>query len=156
MPGTQARCDNTRKLTKRDSPRKVAREDSSDWPGCDLDRVWLGLVPRRARGSVLRSSRTCRVLRRSHHARLARRQKEAARRRISGQWTIRYCESLEPDHDFDLIVLSLQHYRVDEAVTFLAPRLSDATLLMSAAYTRIQETLRKACRKSSSSGAFLK
>lgn len=50
--------------------------------------------------------------------------------RISAEWSVQYRETLEPDHDFDLIVLSVQHYRVAEAVQFLASRLGNATLLM--------------------------
>src|SRR5215469_5115491 len=50
-----------------------------------------------------------------------------ARRRPWGQrvvrrWPVRYREKLAPDHDFDLIVLSVQHYRLAEAAAFLAPR----------------------------------
>jgi 2-dehydropantoate 2-reductase len=47
-----------------------------------------------------------------------------ARRRV------RYREALEPDHDFDLIVLSVQHYRFAEAAAFLAPRVGKATVLV--------------------------
>jgi hypothetical protein len=50
--------------------------------------------------------------------------------RVSGEWSVQYRETLEPDHDFDLIVLSVQHYRVGAAVRFLASRLGNATLLM--------------------------
>jgi 2-dehydropantoate 2-reductase len=50
--------------------------------------------------------------------------------RTCGEWSVQYREALEPDHDFDLIVLSVQHYRVAEAVRFLALRLGNATLLM--------------------------
>ncbi|CCH29536.1 2-dehydropantoate 2-reductase N-terminal domain-containing protein [Actinosynnema sp. NPDC047251] len=58
-----------------------------------------------------------------------------ARRRVSGQrvvqqWPVRYREELEPDHDFDLIVLSVQHYRLAEAAAFLAPRVGRATVLV--------------------------
>lgn len=49
---------------------------------------------------------------------------------ITQSWTVRYRESLEPDHDFDLIILSVAHHRLPEAVAFLAPRLSDATVLV--------------------------
>jgi 2-dehydropantoate 2-reductase len=48
--------------------------------------------------------------------------------RISGEWSVQYRETLERDHDFDLIVLSVQHYRVSEAVQFLASRLLHATV----------------------------
>ncbi|AGL15266.1 ketopantoate reductase family protein [Actinoplanes sp. N902-109] len=50
--------------------------------------------------------------------------------RVTGQWPVRYRESLEPDHDFDLIVVSVQHYGFAEAVSFLAPRVGNATVLV--------------------------
>ena len=58
-----------------------------------------------------------------------------ARRRLRGrliseQWPVRYRESLEPDHDFDLIVVSVQHYSFAEAVSFLASRAGRATVLV--------------------------
>jgi 2-dehydropantoate 2-reductase len=57
------------------------------------------------------------------------------RRRVWGQrvvqtWPVRYREELEPDHDFTLIVLSVQHYRLAEAAAFLAPRVGNATVLV--------------------------
>lgn len=57
-----------------------------------------------------------------------------ARRRLRGRqvtqrWPVRYRESLEPDHDFDLIVVSVQHYSFAEAMSFLAPRAGRATIL---------------------------
>src|SRR5690242_21055888 len=58
-----------------------------------------------------------------------------ARKRMWGQrvvekWPVRYREALEPDHDFDLIVLSIAHHRLAEAVQFLAPRVGKATVLV--------------------------
>ncbi|MEU5694359.1 2-dehydropantoate 2-reductase N-terminal domain-containing protein [Actinosynnema sp. NPDC020468] len=58
-----------------------------------------------------------------------------ARRRVWGQrvvekWPVRYREALEPDHDFDLIVLSVSHHRLPEATDFLAPRVGRATVLV--------------------------
>jgi 2-dehydropantoate 2-reductase len=58
-----------------------------------------------------------------------------ARRRLRGErvaekWPVRYRESLEPDHDFDLIVVSVQHYGFAEAMSFLAPRVGKATVLV--------------------------
>ncbi|WP_439658526.1 ketopantoate reductase family protein [Lentzea sp. HUAS TT2] len=58
-----------------------------------------------------------------------------ARRRVWGQrvvekWPVRLREALEPDHDFDLIVLSVPHHRLPEATTFLAPRAGRATVLV--------------------------
>ena len=51
-------------------------------------------------------------------------------RRVTETWPVRYRETLEPDHDFDLIVLSVQHYSFSEAVSFLAPRVGRATVLV--------------------------
>jgi 2-dehydropantoate 2-reductase len=58
-----------------------------------------------------------------------------ARRGVRGQrviqsWPVRYREALEPDHDFDLIVLSVAHHRLTEAAEFLAPRIGRATVLV--------------------------
>lgn len=58
------------------------------------------------------------------------------RRRFLGQpvrekWPVRYREELAPDHDFDLIVLSVGHHRLTEAAAFLAPRVGKATVLVS-------------------------
>ncbi|MER6174007.1 2-dehydropantoate 2-reductase N-terminal domain-containing protein [Streptosporangium sp. NPDC001681] len=58
-----------------------------------------------------------------------------ARRRVWGQrvvqkWPVRYREALEPDHDFDLIVLSVPHHRLAEATAFLSPRVGHATVLV--------------------------
>ncbi|SDM96878.1 2-dehydropantoate 2-reductase [Lentzea albidocapillata subsp. violacea] len=57
------------------------------------------------------------------------------RRRVWGQrveqeWPVRFREELEPDHDFDLIVLSVGHHRLTEAADFLAPRVGKATVLV--------------------------
>ncbi|MFF4616104.1 ketopantoate reductase family protein [Nonomuraea jabiensis] len=57
------------------------------------------------------------------------------RRRVWGQrvvekWPVRYREALEPDHDFDLIVLSVPHHRLTEATAFLSPRVGQATVLV--------------------------
>jgi 2-dehydropantoate 2-reductase len=57
-----------------------------------------------------------------------------ARRRLRGRrftekWPVRYRESLESDHDFDLIVVSVQHYSFTEVMSFLAPRAGRATVL---------------------------
>ncbi|WP_433797593.1 ketopantoate reductase family protein [Actinoplanes sp. CA-252034] len=51
-------------------------------------------------------------------------------RRVAESWPVRYRESLEPGHDFDLIVVSVQHYHFAEAVAFLAPRVGNATVLV--------------------------
>src|SRR3954467_11751898 len=49
-------------------------------------------------------------------------------RRVVEKWPVRYREALEPDHDFDLIVLSVPHHRLPEATAFLAPRIGRATV----------------------------
>jgi 2-dehydropantoate 2-reductase len=51
-------------------------------------------------------------------------------RRVVEKWPVRYLETLEPDHDFDLIVLSVSHHRLAEAAAFLAPRIGNATVLV--------------------------
>ncbi|GAB2579808.1 2-dehydropantoate 2-reductase N-terminal domain-containing protein [Microlunatus antarcticus] len=51
-------------------------------------------------------------------------------RPVTGTWPVRYRESLEPDHDVDLIVVSVQHYSFPEVVSFLAPRVGRATVLV--------------------------
>src|SRR3954464_2887013 len=38
--------------------------------------------------------------------------------RVVQQWPVRYREELEPDHDFDLILLSVSHHRLAEAAVF--------------------------------------
>ncbi|SPL98395.1 unnamed protein product [[Actinomadura] parvosata subsp. kistnae] len=50
--------------------------------------------------------------------------------RVARSWPVRYRETLPPGHDFDLIVLSVPHHRLPEAVAFLTPRLGDATVLV--------------------------
>ena len=50
--------------------------------------------------------------------------------RVTERWPVRYRETLEPDHDFDLIVLSVQHYHFAEAAAFLGPRSGNATVLV--------------------------
>lgn len=50
--------------------------------------------------------------------------------RIKTKWPVQYRETLEPDHDYDLIVVSVAHHRLPEAAKFLAPRLGKATLLV--------------------------
>ncbi|MCF6474621.1 ketopantoate reductase [Nonomuraea sp. MG754425] len=51
-------------------------------------------------------------------------------RRIAEKWPVRYREALEPDHNFDLIVLSVPHHRLAEATAFLTPRVGQATVLV--------------------------
>ncbi len=50
--------------------------------------------------------------------------------RVVERWPVRYREELAPDHDFDLIVLSVPHHRLAEAAAFLAPRVGAATVLV--------------------------
>ncbi|MCX2949211.1 ketopantoate reductase family protein [Lentzea sp. NEAU-D7] len=51
-------------------------------------------------------------------------------RRVVLEWPVRLREELEPDHDFDLIVLSVGHHRLTEAADFLAPRVGRAAVLV--------------------------
>lgn len=51
-------------------------------------------------------------------------------RHVRETWSPRYREELAPEHDFDLIVLSLPHHRLPEAVDFLSTRIGNATVLM--------------------------
>lgn len=58
-----------------------------------------------------------------------------ARRRVWGQrvveeWPVRYREELGPDHDFDLVVLSVSHHQLAEAAAWLTPLLGDAAVLV--------------------------
>lgn len=45
-------------------------------------------------------------------------------------WRPRYRESLSVGHGFDLIVVSVPHHRLPEAIEFLSPRIGTATVLM--------------------------
>ena len=51
-------------------------------------------------------------------------------RRVAEKWPVRYRESLERGHDVDLIVVSVQHYGFAEAMSFVAPRVGNATVLV--------------------------
>jgi 2-dehydropantoate 2-reductase len=51
-------------------------------------------------------------------------------KRITERWHVRYRETLEPDHDFELIVLSVAHSRLSEAARFISPRVGGATVLI--------------------------
>ena len=58
-----------------------------------------------------------------------------ARRSITGtqvneSWAIRMREDLPADHDYDLIIVSVQHYRFEEVAAFLGPRTGRATVLL--------------------------
>ncbi|HEY3447956.1 MAG TPA: 2-dehydropantoate 2-reductase N-terminal domain-containing protein [Myxococcales bacterium] len=57
-----------------------------------------------------------------------------ARRSLGGaqvkeRWPVRLREDLPADHDYGLILLSVQHYRFEEAAAFLSPRVAKATVL---------------------------
>ena len=45
-------------------------------------------------------------------------------------WPIQMIEDVPPDHDYDLIIVSVQHYRFQEVVDYLESRLGKATLLI--------------------------
>ncbi len=47
---------------------------------------------------------------------------------VSERWPVRFREELPADHDYDLILLSVQHYRFAEAAAFLGPRTGKATV----------------------------
>lgn len=51
-------------------------------------------------------------------------------RQVRQEWPVRYRETLDPDHDFDLIVLSVGHHHLAEAADFLAPRIGNATVFV--------------------------
>jgi 2-dehydropantoate 2-reductase len=58
-----------------------------------------------------------------------------ARRRVRGervieQWPVTYRETLDADDGFDLIVVSVSHEKLPEALSFLAPRLGLAKILI--------------------------
>jgi 2-dehydropantoate 2-reductase len=58
-----------------------------------------------------------------------------ARRSIVGQrvnesWAIRMREDLPADHDYDLILVSVQHYHFEDVSAFLGPRVGKATVLV--------------------------
>jgi 2-dehydropantoate 2-reductase len=51
-------------------------------------------------------------------------------KQVTETWPVRYRESLEPDHDFDLIVVSVQHWSFAQVAAFLGPRVGGATVLV--------------------------
>lgn len=51
-------------------------------------------------------------------------------KRASDNWTIRMREDLPADHDYDLILVSVQHYHFADAAAFLGPRAGRATVLV--------------------------
>ncbi|MCC3278899.1 ketopantoate reductase [Arthrobacter sp. zg-Y40] len=51
-------------------------------------------------------------------------------RRRTGEMPLRFREELTPEDGFDLVVLSVPHYRLAEAAAFLAPRIGSASVLV--------------------------
>jgi len=51
-------------------------------------------------------------------------------KRINENWAIRMREDLPADHDYDLILVSVQHYHFEEVSAFLGPRVGKATVLV--------------------------
>ncbi len=51
-------------------------------------------------------------------------------KQVQESWPIRMREDLPADHDYDLIIVSVQHYHFDEAAAFLGPRTGKATVLV--------------------------
>lgn len=58
-----------------------------------------------------------------------------ARKKIKGvlvneNWNIKLREDLDANHDYDLIILSVQHYSFEKAVDFLKDKIGNSTLLI--------------------------
>jgi 2-dehydropantoate 2-reductase len=51
-------------------------------------------------------------------------------KQVQESWPIHMREELPADHDYDLIIVSVQHYHFEEAAAFLGPRTGKATVLM--------------------------
>ncbi|AMR29401.1 ketopantoate reductase [Hymenobacter psoromatis] len=49
---------------------------------------------------------------------------------VETQWTTRLREDLPADHDYDLLIVSVQHYRFAEVAAFLGSRVGNATVLV--------------------------
>ena len=49
---------------------------------------------------------------------------------INENWKINLREDIPDEHDYDLIILSVQHYQFPAAANFLAPKVSGATVLI--------------------------
>lgn len=50
--------------------------------------------------------------------------------RVNENWTIHMREDLPADHDYDLILVSVQHYHFEDAAAFLGQRAGKATVLV--------------------------
>src|SRR5690606_22394768 len=48
---------------------------------------------------------------------------------ISDKWSIHMIEHLPADHEFDLILVSVQHYHLSTVISFLADKMGKSTLL---------------------------
>jgi 2-dehydropantoate 2-reductase len=53
-----------------------------------------------------------------------------AGKRVNESWAIRMREDLPADHNYDLILVSVQHYHFEEVSAFLGPRVGKATVLV--------------------------
>jgi 2-dehydropantoate 2-reductase len=51
-------------------------------------------------------------------------------KRVNESWAIRMREDLPADHDYDLILVSVQHYYFEDVSAFLGPRVGKATVLV--------------------------
>ena len=51
-------------------------------------------------------------------------------KRVNESWPIHMREDLPADHDYDLIIVSVQHYHFEDAAVFLGPRIGKATVLV--------------------------
>jgi 2-dehydropantoate 2-reductase len=51
-------------------------------------------------------------------------------KRVNESWAIRMREDLPADHDYDLILVSVQHYHFEDVSPFLGPRAGKATVLV--------------------------
>jgi 2-dehydropantoate 2-reductase len=51
-------------------------------------------------------------------------------KRVNESWAIHIREDLPADHDYDLILVSVQHYHFEDVATFLGPRVGGATVLV--------------------------
>jgi 2-dehydropantoate 2-reductase len=49
---------------------------------------------------------------------------------VKEDWPVTFRENLQKDHDFDLILVSVQHYRFAEIADFLADKVSKASILV--------------------------
>ena len=50
--------------------------------------------------------------------------------KVKQNWQVRMREDLPPDHDYDLIIVSVQHYQFDKVAAFLSTRAGKATILI--------------------------